>query len=126
MLEANPTQQSNGIADQVATSAGRAIEATQQAANGALDSLADSVIQLRNQAAPLINRATGQANALWASGVDGVRHTSQQLTDTALRARDGTVNYVKDEPVKAILIAAATGAALMALASMLGHSQRRT
>lgn len=126
MIENKIAQQSIGVADQVAASADHAIQATQRAANEALNSLADSVIQLRNQATPLINRATGQANALMSSGLETVRNTSQQLTETALRARDGTVNYVKDEPVKSILIAAATGAALMALVTMISHSQRRS
>jgi ElaB/YqjD/DUF883 family membrane-anchored ribosome-binding protein len=125
MIENKISQQSNGVADQVAASADHAIQATQHAANEALKSLADSVIQLRNQATPLINRATDQANALMNNGLETVRNTSHQLTETALRARDGTVNYVKDEPVKSILIAAATGAALMALVSMISHSQRR-
>jgi ElaB/YqjD/DUF883 family membrane-anchored ribosome-binding protein len=34
-----------------------------------------------------------------------------------------TVAYVKDEPVKAMLIAAATGAVLMGLISMMGRSR---
>ena len=34
-------------------------------------------------------------------------------------ASDLTVNYIKDEPVKSILIAAATGAALMGLVSLM-------
>nr|MDP2190402.1 hypothetical protein [Rhodoferax sp.] len=58
-------------------------------------------------------------------GVDSVRETSQQLRDKAQQASATTVNYVKHEPVKAILIAAATGAALMALISLISHSRGR-
>jgi ElaB/YqjD/DUF883 family membrane-anchored ribosome-binding protein len=36
----------------------------------------------------------------------------------AAQASDETVNYIKHEPVKSMLIAAATGAALMALISL--------
>jgi hypothetical protein len=46
------------------------------------------------------------------------------LRDKALRASDNTVGYIKDEPVKAMLIAAATGAALMALVSLITRSHR--
>jgi ElaB/YqjD/DUF883 family membrane-anchored ribosome-binding protein len=42
-----------------------------------------------------------------------------QVRDQAMRASDGTLNYIKDEPVKAMLIAAAAGAALMALLGLL-------
>ena len=40
-----------------------------------------------------------------------------------MHASDATVNYIKEEPVKSILVAAATGAALMALVSMMSRSR---
>ncbi len=120
----NSSEQSNGLADQAAASADHAIRSTQQVANDALDNLAGSVQDLRKQVAPILNRATEQASALAQRGVDTVRETSQQLRDKALRASDNTVNYIRDEPVKSMLIAAATGAALMALVSLMGHSRR--
>jgi ElaB/YqjD/DUF883 family membrane-anchored ribosome-binding protein len=80
---------------------------------------------LVDQAAPLLNRATEQASALAQRGVDSVLDASHQLRDKALRASDGTLNYVKDEPFKAILIAAAIGAALMALISVASRSGDR-
>ena len=89
-------EQSSSLVDQAAQSADHAIKSTQRVANDALDSLAGSV-----------------------------RETSQQLRDQAYRASDNTVNYIKDEPVKAILIAAAMGAALMALVSLISHSRGR-
>jgi ElaB/YqjD/DUF883 family membrane-anchored ribosome-binding protein len=51
-----------------------------------------------------------------------VRDTSQHLQDSALRASHNTVKFIKDEPVKSILIAAATGAALMALVGLMSRS----
>ncbi len=116
-------QNSSRLADQIADSAEHAIQATQQATNSALDSLSGSVQGIRNQAGPLLANVTGQANQLLQSGKDAVRTASHQVTDAALNARDGAVSYVKEEPVKALLIAAATGAALMALVSMMSHSR---
>ena len=69
--------------------------------------------------------APSQASALAQRGVDSVRDTAQQLRERALRASDGTVNYIRDEPVKSMLIAAATGAGLMALLSLLTRSSNR-
>jgi len=40
-----------------------------------------------------------------------------------LQSQDMTVAYVNDEPIKAMLIAAATGALLMGIISMLGRSR---
>ena len=75
-----------------------------------------------NKLSPLLERAGEQASALAQHGVDAVRHRSLQVRDRALRASDGTLNYIKDEPVKAVLIAAAAGAALMALVGLLRKS----
>ena len=119
-----PLVQPNSLVDQAAQSADQAIKSTQRVGNEALDSLAGTV-DLRRQAAPLLNRATEQASALAQRGMDTVRDTSEQLRDKALRVSDGTANYIKTEPVKAMLIAAATGAALMALISLMSHSRNR-
>ena len=125
MITSKLVEQSNGLADHAAQSADHAIEATQRVANDTLDSLSGTVEDMRQHAAPMLNRATEQVSALAQRGVDRVRETSLQLRDRALRASDSTVNYVRDEPVKAMLIAAATGAALMALVSLMSGSRDR-
>ena len=114
MITNNPMEQPNGLADRAAQSADHAIKSTQRVANDALDGLAGTVEDMRQQATALAQR-----------GMDSVRDTSQQLRDRARRASDSTVNYIKDEPLKAILIAAATGAALMALVSLMSRSRDR-
>lgn len=121
----NPVDQANVLADRTAQSADKTIRATQRVANDALNTLAGSVEDMRQQAAPLLNRATEQVNTLAQHGMDTLRDTSQQLREQALRVTDSTVGYVKEEPVKAMLIAAATGAALMALLSLMTRSRDR-
>jgi ElaB/YqjD/DUF883 family membrane-anchored ribosome-binding protein len=93
----------SSLSEQAAKSADRAVQTTERVASAALDSLSSSIHQ----------------------GVDAVRETSQRLRDGALRASDTSVNYIKHEPVKSVLIAAATGAALMALISLLNRSHSR-
>jgi len=115
----------NNLADHAALSADRAIRSTQRGANQALDGLAGGVQDLRQQAAPLLDRATEQASALAQRGVDAVREGSLQMRDQALRASDGTLHYVREEPVKSLLIAAALGATLMALLSGWGGWRER-
>ncbi len=111
------------LADQAADRANSAIRSTQNVTNAAFDRLTDKVGDVRDQAAPLINRLSDQAGTAARRGLDAVRDTSAQVRETALKASDTTVAYIKDEPLKAILIAAATGAALTALVSLLGRSR---
>lgn len=77
------------------------------------------------QAQPLLSRASEQASALTQRGVDSVLDMTHLIRNKALRASDDTVDYIKDEPVKAMLIAAVAGAALMAVVSLFSRSRDR-
>ena len=114
-------QQSNNLADQAAHTADKAIKSTQRATNSAFDSLAGGVQNLREEVAPAINRA----GTLAQKGIDGIRDSANQVRERALHASDSTVSYIKDEPVKAMLVAAAVGAGLMALLSLMSRSNNR-
>jgi len=116
-------QQGQDAADKAADSAQGAIRSTQRAAEGALDNLSSKVESAREQAAPLLNRVSSQAEAAARRGIEAVRDTSQQLREKALRASDSAVGYVKDEPIKSMLIAAATGALLMGLVALMSRSR---
>jgi ElaB/YqjD/DUF883 family membrane-anchored ribosome-binding protein len=111
------------LEDKIGHAADGAARSTHQAVDQAADSITNKVEDLRSQAAPLIDRVSAQAEAAARRGIEAMRGSSQQLRDKAARATDSTVAYVKDEPVKAMLIAAATGAALMALVSLMGRSR---
>lgn len=126
MITNKPLETSNNLLDHAATSADLAIKSTQRATTDALDALANSVKDLRNQVAPLLSRGSEQIGALTQRSVNAVRDGTQQVRDTALRASDSTVSYIRDEPVKAMLIAAATGAALMALVGLLTRARDKT
>jgi ElaB/YqjD/DUF883 family membrane-anchored ribosome-binding protein len=125
MLTQRPLEQTNGLVDQAAKVADDAIHATQRAADHALEGLAGSVQDARHHVAPMLNRASEQASALAQRSVNALRDTSQGLRDSAVHATDRATLYVKDEPLKAMLIAAATGAALMALVGLLTRSRDR-
>lgn len=106
----NPSTPS--LVDRAAQSADRAIHSTQVAANHALDGMSSTVHGLQADAANYTQR-----------GVEAVRHGTQSLREGAQRASESTVGYIKEEPVKAMLMAAATGAALMALVGVLSRSR---
>jgi ElaB/YqjD/DUF883 family membrane-anchored ribosome-binding protein len=103
-----PFNQASNLADEAA-----------QNADAALSTLSDRIQDVRDQASPVINRVAAKAQELASRSADVMRDRSQQLKEHAYRAQDMTVGYIKDEPLKSILIAAAAGAALMALVQLL-------
>lgn len=106
--------------------ADKALQSTEQVANDALKMLTEAIHDLRLQTLPLAARTGEQVSALAQRGVDSVRESSHQLRLKAEHASECTVAYIKHDPVKSVLIAAATGAALMALISLFSHSRHRS
>ena len=80
---------------------------------------------LADVAGPLMESANEQATEMAQRVVEAVRESSEQLQDKAAAASDSTVKYIRDEPVKSLLIAAATGAVLMALANLMWRARNR-
>lgn len=78
-----------------------------------------------DRAAAAADGATVQAAEAAQRAVSTLRDRSQRLLDRAQLAQEGTVTYIRDEPVKAMLMAAAAGAALMALVGLLTRSRDR-
>lgn len=117
------TNTTDTLVNQASHSADQAIQSSQRAANDALKSLSSAMHDLRRQATPVLDRAGEQVSSFARHGVDSVRETSHQLRLKAERASDNTVSYIRHEPVKSVLIAAATGAALMALVSLVARSR---
>jgi ElaB/YqjD/DUF883 family membrane-anchored ribosome-binding protein len=113
----------SNAADQAVETADNAIRSTTRFADDSLETLSNRVQDARDQAAPVLSRVAERAEALTRRGVSAVRETSDQVRERALRASDATVGYIKDEPVKSILIAAAAGAALMALVGLISRSR---
>lgn len=119
MFNRNPTIPASNLVDQAASAAHQGIAATQHA----LDGLAGSVQTLRDDASTRLDNATEHASALAHRGVDALRDGSQRLRTQAHRASEGATHYIQQEPVKAVLIAAATGAVLMALIGFVTRSR---
>ena len=87
--------------------------------------LADGAAGLASQARPLLKRASEEVSTLAHQGLDAWHSGSQQVRDRTQHASDTTVSYIKDKPYTSVLIAAAGGAALMAVAAMLTRSRYR-
>ena len=80
--------------------------------------LSDAVTSTVAQAGPALGRLASQAEDMARRGVESVRHQTQL-------ASDSTRGYIRDEPVKSVLIAAAVGAGLMALVTLAGRAGSR-
>jgi ElaB/YqjD/DUF883 family membrane-anchored ribosome-binding protein len=86
----------SAFADQAAESADAAIRSARQKAHDALDGLSDKMQNVKEQATATLEKLRPQL--------------------------DSVASYAKEEPTKALLIAAASGAALMGLIALLGSS----
>lgn len=125
MYETKSADTFNPVADSAARSAQDALKSTQGMVHHALNNLADSAQELRDGAGPMVDRVTGQASALVQRGADALRDRSDQVRTSARHASENTVAYIRDEPVKSMLFAAATGAVLMALVGLMARSNGR-
>ena len=114
MSEQSPLNTVNGVIDRAAQRGDAAINASADVAHDVLNGLSVQARQLQADAGHLSQR-----------GLDALRDGSRQLRESAQRAGERTVGYIQDEPVKAVLVAAATGAALMALIGLMGRSSHR-
>ena len=88
----------------------------------------DTSHNLINQAAQSADTALRSTQRVANQNIEGVSHSLQaankQLRQGAYQISDRTADYIRNEPVKSVLIAAAAGASLVALASLLGRSRR--
>jgi len=113
----------NRLAGQAAQGADETIRATQRVANEALDRLSDKIHQTHDKGAPKLVHLAEQAETLARRSADALRDGTHQVREKAVLASDRTIAYIKDEPVKAVLIAAAAGAAMVALANLMSRSR---
>jgi ElaB/YqjD/DUF883 family membrane-anchored ribosome-binding protein len=84
----------------------------------------DIAHSLMDQAGHSADVALGATQRMTNEAVEGAARSlqtaSREIRNSAHHASDNTAAYVRHEPIKSILIAAAAGAALMALAHVIG------
>jgi ElaB/YqjD/DUF883 family membrane-anchored ribosome-binding protein len=95
--------------------AAAALKAAERDAHAAIDSAVSGLASVYGEAQPLLSRVGKQARGYANDGYDAARQQAAVLRERSLKAVDSTRGYVKDEPVKSLLIAAAVGAAVIAL-----------
>jgi ElaB/YqjD/DUF883 family membrane-anchored ribosome-binding protein len=103
------------LADNAAAKADAALESSRKTTQQAIDTVQQGVEDLRRSVPGLLTRAATQVDELARQSVERAQAASAQVKDVVQRAGDNSRAYIRDEPVKSVLIAAATGAAVAAL-----------
>jgi ElaB/YqjD/DUF883 family membrane-anchored ribosome-binding protein len=122
-IETRIRSRAESLTDQAAGKSEQAIETARSAADGALEALHDKVDALHDMIPGAFSRAAARVDDMTRRSIERARQTSNDMRDRAAYAGDRTVAYIKDEPVKSILAAAAAGAALAALFAMLSRAR---
>ena len=98
---------------------------TNSSITSAIDTASGMTDRALGKAEASFTRAAGEAEALARRGIERARQAGDVVRWQAERLGDNTTGYIKDQPLKSILIAAAAGAVVTALISWLSRSSSR-
>ena len=105
--------------------AAAALKAAERDAHAAIDSAVDGLASAYGEAKPLLSRVSQRARDYASDGYDAARERAAALKERSQQAVDSTRGYVQDEPIKSLLIAAAVGAAVIALVEVVRIRRNR-
>lgn len=88
-----------------------------------MNSLTGKTDGLAHDALPLLAQTSEKVNALLLQGLDSVQGAGKKFLEKASHANEVTVDYIRKEPVKSVLIAAATGLLIGALLTLATRSR---
>ncbi len=111
------------LVDGAAHSADHAIRSSQRMADNALDQLAGQVESARTTVGPALAGLSQDASALVQRGRDAIAQGGEQFMSQARSIQTSTRSYIEQEPMKAVLIAMAAGAALVVLGGLLSRGR---
>jgi ElaB/YqjD/DUF883 family membrane-anchored ribosome-binding protein len=108
-------KQGQNFADKAADKVQTGIQSARQTGAEVSDKLSSAVETARNQTGPSIKQAADQAETLFTQGMDSAKAAAKQVRDSAVQTSESIVSFTQENPVKAIFIAAASGALLVTL-----------
>lgn len=123
-LSRDAEQLTRQLSDKVLQSAHEAVESTRDLAQHAIEGADSAVRRARDRIDPAIEDFAHSAQRLAHRGIDLASHTGARAQQSLRHCAAATERYVADQPVRAILIAAAAGAIIAALA-LAGTRKRR-
>lgn len=101
--------------DDLANTATRAVDATREFANSALDQAQNKVREFNSNIDPTVNMLASKAQKLAQQSFDMASEAKDRAQQSLRRATTATTHYVSEQPLKSVLIAAAVGAAVALL-----------
>ena len=101
--------------DYLANTATRAVDATREFANSALDQAQNKVREFNSNIDPTVNMLASKAQKLAQQSFDMASEAKDRAQQSLRRATTATTHYVSEQPLKSVLIAAAVGAAVALL-----------
>jgi ElaB/YqjD/DUF883 family membrane-anchored ribosome-binding protein len=113
------SKQGQELADKAMNKVQGGIQDAKRTVNRAADQLSSNADRLRSETKPLIKKAAQQTNAF----AQSVGEATQRIRAAASQASESATEYAKENPVKAILIAAASGAVLATLFHTISRSR---
>jgi ElaB/YqjD/DUF883 family membrane-anchored ribosome-binding protein len=105
--------------------AAAALKAAERDAHAAIDSAVDGLASAYGDAKPLLSRVSQRARGYASDGYDAARERAAALKERSQQAVESTRGYVSEEPIKSLLIAAAVGAAVIALVEVVRIRRNR-
>jgi ElaB/YqjD/DUF883 family membrane-anchored ribosome-binding protein len=105
--------------------AAAALKAAERDTKAAIDCAVDGLTSAYGDARPLLSRTTQRARDAAYDGYGAARERAAALRERGQQAVESTRGYVQDEPIKSLLIAAAVGAAVIALVEVVRIRRNR-
>lgn len=123
-LSRDAEQLTRHLSDKVLQSAHGAVESTRDLAHHALDGADSAMRKARGRIDPAIEEFATSAQRLAHRGIDMASHTGARAQQSLRHCAAVTERYVADQPMRAVLIAAAAGAIIAALAMATARKRR--
>ncbi|MES2184723.1 MAG: hypothetical protein V4505_09260 [Pseudomonadota bacterium] len=103
----------------------KAIEATRGFANEAIDKAGNKVRDMRGSVDPLVDQISQKVQQLANRSAEFASDAKGRAQEKLSKYADVTGRYVAEQPMKSVMIAAATGAAIAALIVLASRSNDR-
>lgn len=119
----NSPELATDLAQRTVDKTEQAIAATKKAVNNTATAVSDGLDHFQESSQSAMLNAASRADELARKGIDRARRASSAFRETAQETGDRTVAYIRDQPVKSVLLAAGAGA-LIAMALSRHQSSR--
>ncbi len=110
--------------DSMMSSAGRALDATRNHANNALDNAESKLRELRGNVDPTVEFLATKAQKMARQSLDMASEAKERAEKSLKHAADATTRYVSEQPMRSIIVAVTVGAAVALLISSSRHRDR--